>query len=73
VLSRNRRVRRRSLADLILVDGDPLPDLQVLAHPDRNLLVIMKNGTVDKSEPHTPWPQRHACDRDDTGFGNMPA
>jgi len=43
-----------ALADLILVDGDPLPDLQVLAHPNRNLLVIMKNGTVYKSEPHTP-------------------
>jgi imidazolonepropionase-like amidohydrolase len=66
-------VEEGALADLILVDGDPLSDLQVLANPDRNLLVIMKNGTVYKSKSHTPWPQRHARDRDDTGFGNMPA
>jgi imidazolonepropionase-like amidohydrolase len=36
-------------ADLLLVDGDPLADLRVVADPDRTLLVIMKNGTIYKS------------------------
>jgi imidazolonepropionase-like amidohydrolase len=37
-----------ALADLLLVDGDPLADLDLLADPDRTLLVIMKNGTIYK-------------------------
>jgi imidazolonepropionase-like amidohydrolase len=48
-------VEEGALADLLLVDGNPLEDLQLLAHPDRTLLVIMKNGTIYKqltSEPH---------------------
>jgi hypothetical protein len=47
-------VEEGALADLLLVDGNPLEDLQLLAHPDRTLLVIMKNGTIYKqltSEP----------------------
>lgn len=32
-------------ADLLLVDGDPLADLAVLADP-ANLTVIMKNGEI---------------------------
>jgi imidazolonepropionase-like amidohydrolase len=42
-------VEEGALADLLLVDGDPLADLRVLADPDRTLLVIMKNGTIYKS------------------------
>ena len=48
-------VEEGALADLLLVDGNPLEDLQLLAHPDRTLLVIMKNGTIYKQltrEPH---------------------
>ncbi len=37
-----------ALADLLLVDGDPLENLELLAVPDRSLLVIMKNGTIYK-------------------------
>jgi imidazolonepropionase-like amidohydrolase len=36
------------LADLLLVDGDPLTDLSVLLNPDR-LVVIMKDGQIYKN------------------------
>jgi imidazolonepropionase-like amidohydrolase len=37
-----------ALADLIVVDGDPLADLKLIADPDENFLVIMKDGKVVK-------------------------
>lgn len=37
-----------ALADLLLVDGDPLADLELIADPGRNLVVIMKDGVVYK-------------------------
>lgn len=37
-----------ALADLILVDGDPLEDLALIADPVRNFLVIVKDGVVVK-------------------------
>lgn len=37
-----------ALADLLLVDGDPLTDIGLLAEPERSLLVIMKNGRIHK-------------------------
>ena len=36
-------------ADLLLVDGDPLRDIGLLAEPERNLLVIMKDGRLYKN------------------------
>jgi imidazolonepropionase-like amidohydrolase len=36
------------LADLILVDGDPLADPRVLVGPD-NILLVMKDGQVQKN------------------------
>ena len=39
-------VEEGAIADLLLVDGNPLDDLQLLADPDRSLVVIMKNGTI---------------------------
>jgi imidazolonepropionase-like amidohydrolase len=41
-------VEEGAIADLLLVDGNPLDDLQLLADPDRSLVVIMKNGTIYK-------------------------
>lgn len=35
-------------ADVLLVNGDPLADLSVLADPARNIAVIVKDGTVVK-------------------------
>lgn len=40
-------VRPGYLADLLLVDGDPLADLRILQDPDR-LLMIMKDGVLHK-------------------------
>jgi imidazolonepropionase-like amidohydrolase len=41
-------VEEGALADLLLVDGDPLANLQLLEDPAKNLLVIMKGGVVYK-------------------------
>ena len=38
-----------ALADLLLVDGNPLENIQVVADPDKNFLVIMKNGAIYKN------------------------
>ncbi|WP_293939009.1 metal-dependent hydrolase family protein [Sphingobacterium sp. UBA5996] len=42
-------VEEGALADLILVDGDPLKDLKLLADPDKNFLVIIKDGQIYKN------------------------
>jgi imidazolonepropionase-like amidohydrolase len=44
------RIEPGALADVILVDGDPLADLSVLADPDRYLTVIMKDGVIHKDQ-----------------------
>lgn len=47
-------VEAGALADLLLVDGDPLANLELLADPGRTLLVIMKDGVVHKNTLGTP-------------------
>ena len=42
-------VEEGALADLLLVDGDPLADIKLLEDPGKNLLVIMKDGRVYKN------------------------
>ncbi len=42
-------VEEGALADLLLVDGDPLANINLLAEPARSLLVIMKDGVVYKN------------------------
>lgn len=44
-------VREGALADLILVDGDPLANLDLIADPGRNFDVIMKDGVIVKDAP----------------------
>jgi imidazolonepropionase-like amidohydrolase len=41
-------VEESALADLLLVDGDPLADIDLIADP-ANLVVIMKGGAVCKN------------------------
>jgi imidazolonepropionase-like amidohydrolase len=43
-------IEEEALADLLLVDGDPTIDLQLLENPDKNLLVIMKDGKIYKNK-----------------------
>jgi imidazolonepropionase-like amidohydrolase len=42
-------VQEGALADLLLVDGNPLEDIDLIADPERNFLVIMKDGVVFKN------------------------
>jgi imidazolonepropionase-like amidohydrolase len=39
-----------ALADLLIVEGNPLEDIKLLEEPARNLRVIVKDGRVVKSE-----------------------
>jgi imidazolonepropionase-like amidohydrolase len=41
-------VEEGAIADLLLVDGNPLDNIKLVADPDRNFLVIMKGGTIYK-------------------------
>lgn len=42
-------VEQGALADLLLVEGDPLQNLELVADPERNFKVIMKDGKVYKN------------------------
>jgi imidazolonepropionase-like amidohydrolase len=42
-------VEEGALADLLLVNGNPLQHLELLANPSKNLLVIMKDGQIAKN------------------------
>ena len=45
-------VKEGAHADLIVVDGDPLEDIELLAAQGRNLRVIMRAGELVKNELH---------------------
>ena len=36
-------------ADVLLIDGDPTKDINVLKDFERNLVVIIKDGTIHKN------------------------
>jgi imidazolonepropionase-like amidohydrolase len=42
-------VEEGALADLLLVDGNPLENVRLVEDPDKNFLVIMKDGTIYKN------------------------
>jgi imidazolonepropionase-like amidohydrolase len=42
-------VQEGALADLLLVDGNPIANLDLLADPERNFRVIMKDGKIYKN------------------------
>ena len=42
-------IEEGALADMLLVDGDPLQNLHLIEDPDRNFLVIMKDGKIYKN------------------------
>jgi imidazolonepropionase-like amidohydrolase len=39
-------LKKGAYADLLLVDGNPVENLAILADPAKNLRVIMKDGKV---------------------------
>jgi imidazolonepropionase-like amidohydrolase len=42
-------VQEGAYADLLLVDGDPTVNLDIIADPQKNFRVIMKDGTIYKN------------------------
>jgi imidazolonepropionase-like amidohydrolase len=42
-------VEEGALADLLLVDGDPIANIKLIEDPAKNLLVIMKDGRIYKN------------------------
>jgi len=42
-------IEKGALADLVLVDGNPLQNLDLVADPDKNFVVIMKDGKIYKN------------------------
>ena len=42
-------VEEGALADLLLVDGDPIANINLVADPKKNFVVIMKDGKVYKN------------------------
>ena len=42
-------VEEGALADLLLVDGNPLENIRLIADPDKNFLVIMMDGRIYKN------------------------
>lgn len=41
-------IKEGALADLLLVNGDPLTDINLIADPAQNFIVIMKDGKLFK-------------------------
>jgi imidazolonepropionase-like amidohydrolase len=42
-------VEEGALADLLLIDGDPIANITLITDPEKNLLVIMKDGQIYKN------------------------
>ena len=48
------RVEEGALADLLLVDGNPIENIQLVADPQHKFLVIMKDGQIYKNTVAAP-------------------
>jgi len=42
-------VEQGALADLLLVDGNPLENIELVADPAKNFKIIMKDGVIYKN------------------------
>ncbi|WP_240206724.1 amidohydrolase family protein [Vibrio sp. CyArs1] len=42
-------IKEGALADLVLVDGNPLEDIKLVANADKNFVLIMKDGEIYKN------------------------
>ena len=42
-------IREGALADILLVDGNPLEDVSILANPEENIQLIIKDGVIFKN------------------------
>jgi len=58
-----------ALADLIVVDGDPMADAAILADPMRRIQLVMKEGTVVRRSPVALFDPRHFQEAPGAGTG----
>ncbi len=42
-------IEEGALADLLVIDGNPIDHIELVAHPDQNFMVIMKDGKIYKN------------------------
>jgi imidazolonepropionase-like amidohydrolase len=42
-------IEKGALADMLLIDGNPLEDISILLKPEENLALIMKDGKIYKN------------------------
>jgi imidazolonepropionase-like amidohydrolase len=42
-------IEEGALADLLVIDGNPIDDISLVANPDENFMVIMKDGKIYKN------------------------
>jgi imidazolonepropionase-like amidohydrolase len=42
-------IEEDALADLLVIDGNPIDDIELVAKPDKNFMVIMKDGKIYKN------------------------
>jgi imidazolonepropionase-like amidohydrolase len=45
-------IKEGAYADLIIVDGNPLENLDLVGDPDENFVLIMKDGVIYKNALH---------------------
>jgi len=43
-------IEEGAFADLLVIDGNPIDDIQLLARPDKSLMLIMKDGKIYKDQ-----------------------
>jgi len=41
-------IEEGALADLLVIDGNPIDRIELIAQPDKNFVVIMKDGKIYK-------------------------
>jgi imidazolonepropionase-like amidohydrolase len=56
-------VEEGALADLLMVDGDPLAKIKLIEDPEKNFVVIMKDGKVYKNLLHASRPTAATSER----------
>jgi imidazolonepropionase-like amidohydrolase len=49
-------IEEGALADLVLVEGNPLENIKLIEDPDKNFVVIMKNGKIYKDSLRSSGP-----------------
>jgi len=57
-------IEEGAFADLLVIDGNPVEDIELVASPDKNFMIIMKDGKIYKDtrpaisySPASPTPQ----------------